>query len=240
MDTILFATDLDKTLVGDDSSLRQLNDSIARLRGESAIKLVYVTARSRASFDVLMAATDLLQPDALITSLGTEIYVDNMSTPMADWPRPRQWNAQSIRDVLRPVAGLSDQPMAEQNQHKVSYYIDAPTTFDAVRQALGEASVEAMYSGTRYLDILPAGVHKASAVGYVAAMWGIDHDHVITAGDSPNDSAMLAEYRSIIVGNAQQLLLDWVRAQDQSTIYVARATYAAGIIEGLKHYHVIA
>lgn len=238
MQNILFATDLDGTLVGDEASLVEFNSVIRKLREQSNFKLVYVTARSLESYKRLELGGQLLSPDALITSLGTEIYAGDALSKVNDWPRLVNWRSDSVRTALCTVDGLIDQPMAEQNDYKISYYLQDGDTFERAKEALRDLSVEAMYSGTRYLDILPKGTHKGSAVKYMADIWGIDLANVISAGDSPNDIAMLEDYKSIIVGNAQQLLLDWATTNDHGETYLAQGQHAAGVIEGLRYYQV--
>lgn len=240
MHNTLFATDLDGTLIGDETSLIELNTIIQQLKKQSNFKLVYVTARSIDSYRDLASGGQLLQPDALVTSLGTEIYVGDILSKLHDWPITVDWRANSVRESLRVVTGLTDQPLAEQNEFKLSYYIQDSRTFELVKETLRRYSLEAMYSGTRYLDILPKGVHKGSAVKHLADVWGIDLSDVVSAGDSPNDIAMLEGYKSIVVGNAQQLLLDWVASGNHAKTYLAEGQYGAGVIEGLRHYGVLA
>lgn len=239
MQNTLFATDLDGTLIGDETSLVELNTIIRWLKKQSNFKLVYVTARSIDSYRDLALAGQLLQPDALITSLGTEIYVGPALSKLHDWPMTVDWRADSVRESLRVITGLTDQPLSEQNEFKVSYYIQDNRMFELVKETLRGYSLEAMYSGTRYLDILPKGVHKGSAVKHLADTWGIDLSDVISAGDSPNDIAMLEGYKSIVVGNAQQLLLDWVVSGNHGKTYLADGRYGAGVIEGLRNYGVL-
>lgn len=239
MHNTLFATDLDGTLIGDEVSLVELNAKIRWLKKQSNFKLVYVTARSIDSYRDLALGGQLLEPDALITSLGTEIYVGPTLSKLDGWPTTVDWQADSVRKSLRVITGLTDQPLVEQNEFKVSYYIQDSGTFELVKKTLRGHSLEAMYSGTRYLDILPKGVHKGSAVKHLADAWGIDLSDVVSAGDSPNDIAMLEKYKSIVVGNAQQRLLDWVASGDHAKTYLANGQYGAGVIEGLRYHGVL-
>jgi len=74
----LLVTDLDNTLTGDNEATLILNQRLANLRG--GFYLVYATGRSLASFGQLQqefaAATgeQLLEPDYLVTGVGSEIY----------------------------------------------------------------------------------------------------------------------------------------------------------------------
>jgi sucrose-phosphate synthase len=72
-------------------------------------------------------------------------------------------------------------------------------------------------------------------VSYLASTLGIGADEVITAGDTGNDLDMMRRelgFRCIAVGNSA----DELRGVIEPQIYHARASYAAGIAEGLEHY----
>ena len=86
MTAFLFVTDLDHTLVGDDDALKQLNQKLSQHRQEYATKIVYATGRSRVSYRQLKAKKQLLKTDALIASVGTELYQDDGNdVPDAAW-----------------------------------------------------------------------------------------------------------------------------------------------------------
>ncbi len=75
-----------------------------------------------------------------------------------------------------------------------------------------------IHSGDSYFDVIPAGAGKAEAMRRVADCLGVTSDHVVVAGDS---------------GNARAVLRDRVESE---RAYVARAHYAAEILEGLSHW----
>ena len=82
----LFVTDLDNTLVGNDNALKDLNQQLSRHRQEHGTKIVYATGRSRQIYHDLKQKKQLLDPDALIASVGTEIYDDDgQDTPDPGW-----------------------------------------------------------------------------------------------------------------------------------------------------------
>ena len=58
------------------------------------------------------------------------------------------------------------------------------------------------------------------------------------AGDSANDLDMfVAPFKGIVVGNAEAVLRDL--ATQHEYIYQARATHAAGVLEGLRYWGVV-
>jgi sucrose-phosphate synthase len=73
---------------------------------------------------------------------------------------------------------------------------------------------------------------------HVAECLGVAPERVIVAGDSANDLVMFeAAERGIVVGNAREELRSRI---DPSRAYVARASYAAGMLEALAHWQLIA
>ncbi|MEP7205188.1 MAG: HAD-IIB family hydrolase [Candidatus Saccharibacteria bacterium] len=236
MRTILLATDLDKTLLGDRDGLSRLNQMLMRLRANHSLKLVYVTARSIESYNELIQNESLLVPDGLITSVGTEIYTDLTSQKLSGWPNPAGWDVDFANGQIAALPGVTKQPAAEQRDYKISYYLEAGfPAASQVRQLLGN-NYEVIYSGVKYLDVLPLGVHKGSALRHLSAVWGIDNRNVIACGDSANDISMIDGNKAIIVGNAKQELLEWLGSSDQPESYRATGHYAEAIIEGLNHF----
>ena len=42
--------------------------------------------------------------------------------------------------------------------------------------------------------------------------------------------------RSVMVGNAQEQLLDWAETQNRDNLYRAQGKVADGILEGIEHF----
>lgn len=58
-------------------------------------------------------------------------------------------------------------------------------------------------SSNRFLEMNPKGISKASALKEIAYMLGVDMQHTMAVGDSPNDNEMLrASHTGIAVANA--------------------------------------
>lgn len=239
MSVILLATDLDGTLVGDRAALQQFNQVAAELRKQHAVRLVYVTGRSPESFNELQTHEAILEPDALIAAVGTEIYTSD-GTRMPGWPITGNWDAQKIRSSLAHIPELELQPTSGQREYKVGYFLkDNEHVFHLVQEALRDYPAEVVYCQGIYLDILPKGSHKGGSIRFLAEQWQIDENDIIACGDSGNDISMLEENKAIIVGNARDELLQWVSTSQPTNTYMAQACFAGGIIEGLKHYQVI-
>lgn len=236
---MLLATDLDGTLVGDAESLKRLNVVIAELRKQGKLKLAYVTGRSPELYQKLHSEHNLLIPDALVTAVGTEIYF-NAKASAENWPKAINWNREDIVKRLRQFTQLKLQQVSEQRPYKISYILEGDNkTVAAVKSELSNKGVDVLYSHDLYLDVLPQGVNKGSAISYLAMFWQIDTEQVIACGDSGNDIDMLRGNNAVIVNNARSELLEWAKsvlANDK--VYIAHHSYAAGILEGLRHYRV--
>jgi sucrose-6-phosphatase len=240
----LFVTDLDNTLVGDVHTLRVLNEWLARARQEQGTKIVYATGRSLYSYRELAQSAQLLSPDALISAVGTEIYLDCENI----WPAWQQhispnWQRGKISEIATHFADLKPQPVSDQGDFKASYYLSEAAAIEIIprlRQELKQQNIlaEIVYSGQKDLDIIPKNSNKGSAVQFLREYWSIDAAQTIVCGDSGNDISLFSydlEY-GVLVGNAHQELKLWYEMNATERHYLASATCSGGIIEGLQYF----
>ena len=242
----LLITDLDNTLVGNLEALNLLNDRLIEARQQQEILLVYSTGRSLTSYRHLCTTTPLLTPDVLITSVGTEVYRSGQALADAEWSTKLQqnWDRSLVQQVTSQFKSLTPQPEPEQRPFKVSYFLDAAmaeSVMAEVAQTLRSQglSCQLIYSGGKDLDILPEGADKGKAMQFVQAQYEIGDDHAVACGDSGNDIALFGQNKGIIVGNAQPELLSWHAQNLAAHRYLAKANYAAGMLEGLVHFGVL-
>jgi sucrose-6-phosphatase len=245
----LLITDLDRTLVGNDESLHQLNQLLDRYRQTRGTKIVYATGRSRGSYQDLTTTQQMLMPDALIAAVGTEIYVGTSDIPDSEWAAKLSlnWHREQIVTICSQFADLELQPLAEQRPFKVSYYLST-SVVAAVLPQLQELfkqhdlNVEVIYSGNKDLDILPHGGDKGTAVQFLRDRWQIDPTEAVVCGDSGNDISLFkyGKERGIMVGNAHSELRLWHELHPIDHHYLAVAEYATGILEGLKYFRFVA
>jgi len=231
----LFAVDLDDTMLGDERALRLLNHVLENRRERLA--LAYVTGRCRSSALELLKASTLLAPDYLVTDVGSEICWGLGWQPDQRWQRKMSadWHLPRLRAVAELFPVLTPQPPSHQGNFKLSYYLHHLPTLPLLTDTLRRQRLRArlIYSSGRDLDIVPAGSGKGAAVAWLAARLGLLPAQVFTCGDSGNDAEMLGGgYCSVAVGNAKPELLNLI----PGTVYRARAGYAAGVLEGLRHY----
>lgn len=245
MAKFLFVTDLDNTLVGNDQALTELNHLLSQHRQEHGIKIVYATGRSLILYRQLKAEKQLLEPDALIAAVGTEIYLNGSDTPEPIWAErlSQKWNRDLVVAASAHFADLTPQPDSEQRPFKVSFFLTQAATTQVVPQLeslLQKQGLETklIYSTGQDLDILPRRSDKGVAMRFLQQQWGFNSQQTVVCGDSGNDLALFSqgEERGIIVGNAQPELSEWHKANPASYHYLAQAACAGGILEGLNYF----
>lgn len=234
----LLVCDIDNTLLGDREALRELLDW--QSENSDTMALGIATGRSFHSAQSILAAEGVPSPDVIISSFGARIHwYDRHSRRFVEdehWTTRvvRDWDSRTVNDVAKNLA-LRQQAELEQRTGKASFFLDDhdPTEIRACFRRAG-LDVEIVASHHRYLDVLATGVGKHAAVLHVADKLDMTQSQVVVAGDSGNDRAMLrACPRPIVVGNWSDGLGD---DPALSHAYIAAASHARGILEGVKHY----
>lgn len=244
MTAFLFVTDLDHTLVGDDPAMAELNRALSNHRQQHGTTIVYSTGRSLTSYRQLKAEKSMLDPDVLIVSVGTEIYLVGSDVPDSNWSKVLSDNWD--RDQVVAIADqfkLTSQPTSEQRPFKVSYFLAEAIAVEILPQlqALLDAQgvdAQLVYSGSKDLDILPRRANKGKAMTFLREQLDISPDRTVACGDSGNDLSMFCDRteRGIIVGNAMPELLTWHHNNPAPNRYLAKKNCAGGILEGLHHF----
>lgn len=248
MNPFLFVTDLDNTLVGDDRALEVLNQQLEAHRQQWGTKIVYATGRSPFLYRQLAREKPLLPPDALILSVGTEVYLEPAKEiPDSEWEAilAQGWERDKIVAIANDYQELELQPDTEQNTYKISFYIDQSVAAKILPQLEKELSqsfaIKLIYSGGQDLDILPANGDKGLAVQFLRQKLAIEASKTVVCGDSGNDIALFqGEERGIMVGNAKPELRKWYEENRKETHYLAKAECAGGILEGLQYFGFLA
>lgn len=241
----LLITDLDNTLVGDDAATERLNQHLRMAR--ERIGLVYATGRSYGSAYQLMQEKKLLAPDYWITGVGTAIYQQDQLDSAWVKVLDSDWQRHRIEAVVRSeFPRFHLQPEAEQNPWKLSFWLDHPTgdrLVEQLRLRLEQLQLKAqvIFSSNCDLDILPIAANKGNAVAYLRQRLGVAPDRTLVCGDSGNDISLFEQpVCGVIVKNAQPELMQWYLTYASSAHYLSRNPYAAGILEGLHRFQLLA
>ena len=245
MTKFLFVTDLDNTLVGDDNALTELYARLQRHRQEYGTKIVYATGRSPILYQELKEQKNLLEPDALILSVGTEIYINGSTTPDSTWSEKLSpgWNREMVETIATHFSDLVLQPDSEQRPFKVSFFLPQTASAKVLPELesdlqKSDLNVKLIYSSGIDLDIVPRSSDKGQAVQFLRQKWKFVAENTVVCGDSGNDIALFAVgvERGVIVGNARPELLQWHNENPADYHYLARDFCAGGILEGLKYF----
>lgn len=238
-------TDIDGTLIGESESTDELRQVVleARVRlARAGARLHWVVATGRtyaSTCEVLNESGFRLDDfDALITSVGAELYLTGGNGPDGAYHArlaATGFDAASVRACLDALGELELQPEHEQFPYKVCYFAkDEPALRERVLAALGGLPFQTttVFAMGDYLDVAPAHGAKGGGVAHLLEHWGLEPARVVAAGDSANDLSMLErEWRAIVVGNGHQAL-GALRANPN--VFFAQRKHAAGILEGLR------
>lgn len=244
MSKFLFVTDLDNTFVGDDQALIELSDRLQSHRQQYGTKIVYSTGRSLILYRQLQQEKNLMSPDALVVSVGTEIYLDGNENPDTEWSQILSpgWQRESILAITKQFPQLVLQPDSEQRPFKVSFFLEEKSSYILAQLEAelkkSQLNIKLIYSSGIDLDILPLSSDKGQAMQFLRQKWEFAAEQTVVCGDSGNDIALFAvgNERGIIVGNARPELLQWHHRNPADYRYLAQKFCAAGIMEGLKHF----
>jgi HAD superfamily hydrolase (TIGR01484 family) len=258
---LVLATDLDGTLIPLDDSPEHRAD-LATLEGELAERdaaLVYVTGRHLGSVRKVVRHVPLPSPTWILCDVGTTICrVENGRTIASKEYADRLSRIaggvglDSLRPDLERIEGLRVQETEKLGPFKLSFYCDGDRVSELTeRVEMRLAALDAPYSvvssvdpfnGSGLVDVLPRGVNKAFALEWWRESQGLCDTSVIYAGDSGNDwDALVAGYRSILVGNACRKLAQRVSDRHAANgwtdrLYLAQKSATSGVLEGWRAF----
>lgn len=238
-------TDIDGTLIGERESTEELRRVVLAARAQLAragarLRWVVATGRTYASTrEVLLESGFRLDDfDALVTSVGAELYLTGETRPDVAYHTRLEatgFDAARVRACLGRLGELELQPEYEQFPHKVCYFAKEDAALRArVLGALGELPFKTttVFALGDYLDVAPEHGAKGGAVAHLLERWGLAPARAVAAGDSGNDLSMLErEWRAIVVGNGHTAL---GMLRGKPNVFFAQRKHAAGILEGLR------
>jgi len=232
-------SDLDQSLLGEPAFLPEFTQVMKENSRCSSFGIA--TGRRLDSALQLIKKYKLPHPDALVTSLGTEIHYGQYLTKDTAWSEhiDHLWQPAKVRTIINELPGLKLQRKLEQSRYKISYFYDAANAprVDEIRQLLfhHEQTVNVVFSFGQYLDIVPVRASKGLALRWYAEQWEIPLEHILVAGGSGADEDMIrGNTLAVIVANRHnEELSDLI---DLERVYYAKQPYAAGILEAIEYY----
>jgi hypothetical protein len=254
-DTILLATDLDRTLLpnGDQPESPNARLYFRRLAARPEVTLVYVTGRHRLLVERAMAEYDLPRPQYVIGDVGASMYAvrDHDWQLVQDWQQTLapDWAGYGHGDLAGALAGVSGlrlQEPSKQAHFKLSYYapaFDDPSALLAEvckRLAATRARSNVIWSvdettSTGLLDILPARAGKLHALEFLRKRLGVPLERTVFAGDSGNDlEVMESAIPAVLVANAQTSVRSNAMARARKAGNSAALYLAWGALPGLN------
>lgn len=231
---LVLATDLDGTfLAGSDKARMRLYRLVAR---HPEITLIWVTGRGLEVVMPLLTDPTLPQPDYLICDVGATVVTGSGLLPVEPlqsaidqrWP-----GEQAVAEMMAGFPGLVRQEVPQ--ERRCSYFCEEDAVTPGIAAAAARLGCEVLFSASRYLDILPAGVSKGSTLENLVAHLGIAREHVLVAGDTLNDLSMFEQgFLGVCVGESETSLLE--RTASLPNVLHARGHGCEGILEAIGHF----
>ncbi|KAL4859929.1 Fumarylacetoacetase [Chlorella vulgaris] len=251
---VLVCSDLDDTMVGDDEATAAFSTWWQAEAVPAGGRLVYNTGRALDLFEQLLGEKGgcMAEPDMLVSAIGTRIYVKQQGR----WVEDEAFTASLGQGWQLEGVGkdaMHFRPPSEMSEHKVTCGVRLDVldgVLAGIKRELADGGVRhrIVVSGSgdwRFLDLVPVEAGKLQALEYARRTLGFAPEQTVACGDSGNDIDMLeGRHRSIVVGNAHPVLLEWAEARQRSLaggaqggeLLVTAAHRAHGILEGLRSF----
>lgn len=235
----LIMLDIDDTITGDEQGVAALNTLMQKRPKDTGFGVA--TGRSVDSAKKLLSEIGFIKPDLIVSSVGAEIYYydGNEYSFSTSWAAhiKNSWKPKRIEGLMRNFDFLEKQVEENQRDFKLSYNnLGSLEDLEQVKKLLSEKRIKTnlIISHGTYVDFLPYRASKGRAIRYLSYRWNIPHDKILVSGDSGNDEDMLTgELLGVVVGNHGPEL---AKLKGRRRIYFSEASFANGVIEGLKYY----
>ncbi|WP_027138709.1 HAD-IIB family hydrolase [Gaetbulibacter saemankumensis] len=239
----ILSFDIDNTLI-DFHTLKSNFTKIWNKYKPQDILLTYNTGRLIDDVLRLIKKGVLPEPDYIIGGVGTLIYDFHNKCTVKEFNDvlDEGWDIEAVEELVQNINHpISEQPAKFQHSYKRSYFFhDANDELIAsIEQDFADANmlVNVVYSGNKFLDVLPKWANKGNALQWLLKKLELKPVNVLVAGDSGNDSAMfnMNGIRGIVVANAHEELYKFTKYRQ---VYHAEGDHGNGVIEGLVYYDI--
>ncbi|MFG6685544.1 HAD-IIB family hydrolase [Mariniflexile sp. HNIBRBA6329] len=241
----LLSFDIDNTLIDFNTLKGSFTKTWNKYKTDSNVLLTYNTGRLIDDVLSLIKRGVLPEPDYIISGVGTHIYDYNNKCIVKEFNEVLDdgWDIQSVEKIIHNSNHpINEQPSKFQHSYKRSYFFhDATSEHIAnIEQDFANANmyINVVYSGDKFLDILPKWANKGNALQWLLRKLDLNTNQVLVAGDSGNDSAMfgLDGVRGIVVANAHEELYKFTKHRQ---VYHAEGVNGDGVVEGLIYYGIL-
>lgn len=244
-DVKLLSFDVDNTLI----DLHTLKGAFTKIwrkhKPDNGILLTYNTGRLIDDMLNLIQKRILPPPDYIIAGVGTHIYDYRNHCVVKEFDEilDEGWDLETVEAIIQNMGYPIDKQAGKyQHDYKRSYFFHnaSPEDIAAVEETFRQSNLQVniVYSGDKYLDVLPKWANKGNALQWLLTMLDLPSEHVLVAGDSGNDAAMfkLRDVRGIAVANTHEELYKLTKYQQ---VYHAEREKGEGVVEGLVFYGVL-
>ncbi len=235
---MLLATDLDGTFLG---GLAEHRQNLYQLVADNQdIQLVFVTGRGLEAVMPILSDPAVPVPDYIICDVGGTVVEGGSLRPVQPlqgdidrrWPGER-----AVAEAMTGFALLERQEVPQ--QRRCSYFCHGDAVTPELVEAAQALGCEVLYSASRYLDILPAGINKGATLRALVDHLGVDGGQVLVAGDTLNDLSMYeAGFKGVCVGESEPALLAATDGQDR--VLQASDAGCGGILQAIVHFGLLA
>jgi sucrose-phosphate synthase len=234
----VIVTDIDNTLTGNEEALLAFVGMLEEM--EDHVGFAVATGRPLDLALEALAELNVPRPDMIICATGTGIHYGEPLVPDRSWRRQidYRWEPDRVSRALGHVKGLSPLRDEPPTPFRLRFRRTGPDAPDlpGIRRILRKEGlrVTAILDNEVDLDVIPIRASPGLAIRFLSYKWSLAPHRFLVAGDSGNDSDMLAgETLGVVVANHSPEL-DLLRGHPR--LYFAQGDHAWGVLEGIEHY----
>jgi len=231
---MVLATDIDGTFFGGTSLHKQQLYEL--LASSTNITIVFVTGHGLE--ETIPVLTDPFIPGAqfIISDAGATIVDGYSFKPVEPLQQDieNKWPGSSkVRECLKDFVDLKYREVPQ--QRRCSFFLENETMLKEIESRMNQLGCDIIYSGHKCIDVLPKMVNRGrTLVKLVDHLQVKSGDVMVAAGNMNNLSLFQCGYKAVIVGNADEALVETTKAIKD--IYRTQFPGAGGIIMGMEYF----